>query len=415
MLGRRICVHFSIILCTSGLLWGRTRADEVLSLDQCVALALDRHPLILASVKRHESSLARIRQATAYPYPSMFFNSDLQPHFLDFKNSGESYLGVNQTFELPRKRAIRGKIAEQESREVETDIDLVKLEVILQVKTAFYELLLAREKLEYSRRDLELAEDYLQKAELKRAAGDVAQVEVLRAKVEALKAANAVRVAVSNENLAKARLNYHLARRRETPLQITGQLQVPFVDLSIEDLKREAQNLRPELSRLQFSIEKETRTQEAARLSNWPDLDFNLSKHRLEGERTTWSFTVQVPLPFLFKQRQKAVIAEAQANVGMLERETDQVRNSIVLDVEEAYTDAQKAQSQILLYQQEILPQAQEVYDMFLFSYQEGEIGGIELIEARRTLNESRKSYADALFEYALALATLEKAVGRRP
>jgi cobalt-zinc-cadmium efflux system outer membrane protein len=345
----------------------------------------------------------------------MFFNSDLQPHFLDFKNSGESYLGVNQTFELPRKRAIRGKIAEQESREVETDIDLVKLEVILQVKTAFYELLLAREKLEYSRRDLELAEDYLQKAELKRAAGDVAQVEVLRAKVEALKAANAVRVAVSNENLAKARLNYHLARRRETPLQITGQLQVPFVDLSIEDLKREAQNLRPELSRLQFSIEKETRTQEAARLSNWPDLDFNLSKHRLEGERTTWSFTVQVPLPFLFKQRQKAVIAEAQANVGMLERETDQVRNSIVLDVEEAYTDAQKAQSQILLYQQEILPQAQEVYDMFLFSYQEGEIGGIELIEARRTLNESRKSYADALFEYALALATLEKAVGRRP
>jgi cobalt-zinc-cadmium efflux system outer membrane protein len=117
----------------------------------------------------------------------------------------------------------------------------------------------------------------------------------------------------------------------------------------------------------------------------------------------------------LFKQRQKAVIAEAQANVGMLERETDQVRNSIVLDVEEAYTDAQKAQSQILLYQQEILPQAQEVYDMFLFSYQEGEIGGIELIEARRTLNESRKSYADALFEYALALATLEKAVGRRP
>jgi outer membrane protein TolC len=415
MLGPRIRLHLLILLCTSGLLWGRTRADEVLSLDQCVALALDRHPLILASVKRHESSLARIRQATVFPYPSMFFNSDLQPHFLDFKNSGESYLGVNQTFELPRKRAIRGKIAEQESREVETDIDLVKLEVILQVKKAFYELLLAREKLEYSRRDLELAEDYLQKAELKRAAGDVAQVEVLRAKVEALKAANAVRVAVSNENLAKARLNYHLARRRETPLQITGQLQVPFVDLSIEDLKREALNLRPELRRLQFSIEKEMRTQESARLSSWPDLDFNLSRHRLEGERTTWSFTVLVPLPFVFKQRQKATIAEAQANVGVLERETDQVRNTIALEVEEAYTDAQKARNQILLYQQEILPQAQEVYDMFLFSYQEGEIGGIELIEARRTLNESRKLYADALFEHALALATLDNAVGRRP
>jgi outer membrane protein TolC len=411
----RIRLSLLILLCASGLLWGRTRADEVLSLDQCIAVALERHPLILSSLQRRESSRARIRQATAYPYPSLFFNSDLQAQPLNFKNADESYLGVNQTFELPQKRAMRRKIAESESGEVETDIDLVKIEVIFQVKKAFYGLLLAREKLEYSRRDLQLAEDYLQKAELKRAAGDVAQVEVLRAKVEALKAANAVRVAVSNENLARAYLNYHMAQRKETPLQITGQLQVPFVDLSLEDLKREALNLRPELRRLQFSVEKETRTEEAARLSNWPDPDFNLSKHRLEGQATTWSFTVQVPLPFLFKRRQNAQIAEAQANVRMLEREADQMRNSIVLDVEEAYTDAQKARNQILLYQQEILPQAQEVYDMFLFSYQEGEIGGIELIEARRTLNESRKSYADALFEYASALATLEKAVGRRP
>jgi cobalt-zinc-cadmium efflux system outer membrane protein len=414
MLASRIRLHLLILLCTSGLLWGRTGAEEVLSLDQCIALALDRHPLILSSVKRHESSVARIRQATAYPFPTLFFNSDLQPQPLNFKNAGESYLGVNQTFELPQKRAMRRKIAESEAGEVETDIDLVKLEVIFQVKRAFFGLLLAQEKLKYAKRDLELAEDYLQKAELKRTAGDVAQVEVLRAKVEALKAANAVRAAVSNENLARANLNYHLARREEAPLQITGQLQVPFVELSIEDLKREALNLRPELRKLQFSIEKETRTQESARLSNWPDLDFNLSKHRLEGEGTTWSFTLQVPLPFLFKRRQNALIAEAQANVGMLEREIDQVRNTIVLDVEEAYTEAQKARNQILLYQQEILPQAQEVYDMFLFSYQEGEIGGIELIEARRTLNESRKSYADALFEYALALANLEKAVGRR-
>ena len=49
---------------------------------------------------------------------------------------------------------------------------------------------------------------------------------------------------------------------------------------------------------------------------------------------------------------------------------------------------------------------------MFLFSYQEGDIGGIELIEARRTLVEAQVDYADALFEYDLAVAALEKAVG---
>jgi cobalt-zinc-cadmium efflux system outer membrane protein len=155
--------------------------------------------------------------------------------------------------------------------------------------------------------------------------------------------------------------------------------------------------------------------QQNARLSNWPDLDFNASAHWLDNESTTWSLTVEVPLPFLFKQRQNAEIAEARANISALLREADHVRNTIRVEVEEACANAQKTSDEIKLYRDRIMPQAQEVYDMFLFSYQEGEIGGIELIEARRTLNESRKSYARALYEYNLALTALEKAIGRMP
>jgi len=396
------------------LLASQAKSAEVLSLEQCIAAALERHPLILASSDRHQAAVARIRQAKAFPVPSVDFNSDLQPHFGDFVNSEEAYLGVSQLLELPQKRAARRKIAEQESREVETDIDLVKLEVIFQVRRAFSELLLAEAKLAYAKQDLALAQDYLEKAEVKLAAGDVARVEVLRAKVEALSAANAVSVAMNDANLAKARLNYHLARGPSAPIQITGQLQIPFLDLRLGDLQAEALRLRPELRRLRLSVERETLVQARARLSNLPDLDLNVSRHRLEGLPTTWSFTVSAPLPFLFQQRQKAEIAESVANSRALQRESEQARNTVLVEVEEAHTTALKARDQILLYQKEILPQAEEVLKMFTFSYQEGEIGGIELIEARRTLNASRRFFADALFEYALALGTLEKAVGRR-
>jgi outer membrane protein TolC len=411
----RKSINLLIALCLTGVLLGQTSAEKPLSLDQCIDIALERHPLIVGSSDRHQAALARIRQAKAIPFPSIGYNSDMQPHFLDFVNSGEAYLGVDQTFELPVKRRTRGQIAEHESREVETDIEAVKLEVIFHVRRSFYELLLAEEKLAYAKQDLELARDYSQKAELKLAAGDVARVEVLRARVEALRAANAVKVAMNDVDLAKARLNYHLARGRSAPIEIAGQLQIPFIDLNLEELQAEALRLRPELRRLQFSVKKEDLVQKNARLSNLPDLDFNLSRHRLAGEPTSWSFTVSAPLPFLFQQRQKAEVAESQANARALQRESEHARNTVSVEVEEAYTNAQKARDQILLYQKEILPQAQEVLEMFTFSYQEGEIGGIELIEARRTLNESRKSYADALFEYAATLATLEKAVGRLP
>jgi hypothetical protein len=75
--------------------------------------------------------------------------------------------------ELPRKRAARGKIAEQESREVETDTELIKLEVIYQVRRVFYELLLAQAKLTYAKQDLELYQtEILPQAQEGRYGGD---------------------------------------------------------------------------------------------------------------------------------------------------------------------------------------------------------------------------------------------------
>jgi len=415
MFVRRVLLLQVCALCATCFAGSQTDRRSALTLEQCIAIALERNPAILSESQRHEASLARIKQATAYPYPSLEFNSDLQRQPLNFLNSGESYLGISQTIETLRKRTNRGQIADLEAREVGIETDLLKREIAFQVKQAFHALLLAKEKLQYAERDADLAKDYLQMAQLKLSAGDVAEVEVLRARVETLKAANAVKVAADKERLAKAQLKFLLARSQDLPLEIQGELQRPFAALKLEELKRESLSLRPELKRLGFSIEKQNRIQEGARLSNIPDFAMNLSRHRVEGTPRTWSFSVSVPLPFLFQQKQKAQIAEAQAYVSSLERESEKIRDTIFLEVEEAFTNAQTARNQIELYQDEILPRAQEAYDMFVFSYQEGAIGGIELIDARRTLIDGRRAYADALFDYAVALATLEKAVGRQP
>jgi len=413
MLVRKTPVLLIFALLLPGNLWGQ--GDARLTLDQCLALALTRNPIVLSAIHSHQASLARIDQATSYPIPTIDFNSDLQPQPLNFVRSEESYLGASQTFEFPGKRALRGKIADRESREIREDIDILRLNIAFLVKEAFYSLLLAQEQIQYAQRDRELSEDFLDKAELKQAAGDVARVEVLRARVEALRAANAVKAAANQESLAKARLNYLLARGKYTPLQVTGDLRVPFADLDLEKLKQDALSLRPEFKRISFSMEREEYVKDQAHLNNYPDFDVNLSYHYLKNLPTSWSFTISTPLPFLFKKQQRAEFAEAQANIMALRRETENLRNAIQLEVEEAYMNSLTGRNQIQLLQDEILPQAEEVYNMFLFSYQEGEIGGIELIESRKTLNEARKSYADALFDYARDLAVLDKAVGRRP
>ncbi len=406
-----------IILLAVGLtmpLAGQTSDENTFSLEKCLETAVQNNPLILSSLQQHAAARARIRQALAFAQPSLEYDSDLQPKFFNFQDTAETYVGFSQSLEFPGKRFLRGKIASREADEVMAEIDLLILDVAFQVKEAFYNLLLAQEKHIYASQNLELSQDFLQKTNLKHEAGDVARVEVLRARVEAATAANEVRAAKNEINLGKARLNFLLARRKFAPIEISGDLKRAAIPLDLEKLKQKALSFRPEVKKAEVSLKRESLQKTQAWMNYLPDLDLSVSKHWIDGEGSFWDATLSVPIPLFFWQPARGEIAEAQANIQSLMKEAEHIKNSVSLEVEEAFTSALSAHNQIQLFEEEILTQAEEVYNMFLFSYQEGEIGGIELIDARRTMMEARKSYADALFNYDVALAALEKSIGHK-
>jgi outer membrane protein TolC len=407
-------IFISALLCLSLSAAQDNTAEKIgpLTLDQCIQEAMQNNPLILSSYQQYQAALARINQAKAFPQPSLDWDSDLQPHLFDFRNTGEWYFGVSQAIEFPGKRYLRGKIAAKESQELMREIELLELDISYQVKQGFYELLLAQEQQKYAEENLELSRDFLKKAELKYETGDAAQVEVLRARVEASRAATAVRQAANELRLAKAYLNYLMARRKYAPLKISGQLRKEPVPLDLNELKERAFNFRPELRRVHLAQERLELQKKQAYMNYLPDFDLGVNRHKVIGEGEWWDVTLSFPIPLFFWQPAKGEAAEAQATLRSLDRETEHLQNTVSLEVEEAYMNAEAAENQISLFEDEILTQAEEVYQMFLFSYQEGEIEGIELIDARRTLLEARTSYADALYNYGVALAALEKSIG---
>ena len=412
--GRKTTILLFIALCFSVSLLAQTNEEGSLTLDQCISIALQQNPLVLSAMQQHKASLARISQAKAFAQPSINWDSDLQPNLFNFKDSGEWYFGISQEIEFPGKRILRGKIASREADEFLQDVELLKLDIAFQVKQSFFNLLLSQEKLRYAQLNMELAQDYLKKAELKYEAGDVAKVEALRAHVEASRAANEVRIASNEVRLAKAMLNFLLARKKYAPLEIMGDLKRAPIDLNADELVARALSFRPEVKRINLGLERESLTKKQGYMSYLPDFELGINKHRIIGEGEFWDFTLSFPIPLFFWQPKRGEIAEAEANIRSLTREAEYLRNAITLEVEEATLNAVTASNQIRLFEEEIITQAEEVYNMFLFSYQEGEIGGIELIEARRTLIEARTSYADALFNYGVAIAALEKSIGQK-
>ena len=385
---------------------------EVLTLERCLHIARAQSPLVHASRARHEAATARVNSARAWPYPVVGYDSDLQPRLFHFSQSVESYLGVSQMIEFPGKRGVRADIAAREADVVLADGDLVGLSLTFEVKRSFGGLLLAQEKLAYVRQNLELAREFLRKTEHMLDAGEVARVEVLRARVEESKVANAERVAATGVRLARARLVFLLARPPGQPFDVEGRLGRAPAPVELDALVRRALEARPEMRQIELARARERLVEKQARLDYLPDVEVGVARHRIQGLPTTWDVTFSFPVPLFFWQRPKGPIAEAQANRRALDREAENLRNAVRLEVEEARTYAVGARSRIRLFEEEILRPAEEVHDMLLFSYQEGGIGGIELIAARRTLVEAQVDYADALFEYDLAVAALERAVG---
>ena len=387
-------------------------SDQPLTLERCLELAHQQSPLLRASRARHEASLAHVQTVKALPYPELSYDSDLQPKPFQFGREGESYLGVTQLLEFPGKRARRGRIAAHQADAALSDVARVRLQLDFEVKAAFAGLLLAREKLQLAREDQALALEFLEKTEQKYQAGDVAEVERLRAQVEASKADNVEKAAANEEKLARAELAFQIAWPPDSALEVKGRLGRPPVPTDAETLERTALERRPEIRQLELAQACERLAERQARLEALPDLEVGAARHRVAGEATTWDVTLSVPVPLFFWQPHRGPIAESMASRRALEHEAEGMRQAIRLEVQKAYTNAQSARDRTRLYEDQILAQAREVYDMFLFSYQQGAIGGIELIEARRTLIEARAGYAEALHQHDLAIAALESAVG---
>jgi outer membrane protein TolC len=378
-----------------------------------VSIALEENPLILSARENHRASRARINQAWAFEQPSLNYDSDLQPSPFDFAGSEESYLGISGVIPFPLRPYLSGRIAGKESAVALTEVSIAELEMTYQVTATFYRLLLARELADYAEQNFELSQDFVAQTELKLGAGDVPRMELIRAQVEAAWAATELRRAENDENLTRARMNFLLARPRSAALEISGELKAPAIDHSLDQLQAVALSSRPELAGIESSIQGMSLTKTLGYMSYVPDVELGVAKHRISGFDDTWQVTLSAQLPLFFWQPAIGEIREAGANFQALQQEAAHLRNLISLEVEQAHREYLNAVTQIELMESQILSQAEEVYEMYLFSYQQGEIGGIELIAAQRTLSEARRAYVHSLFDYDVAIASLEKAVGR--
>jgi outer membrane protein TolC len=106
-------------------------------------------------------------------------------------------------------------------------------------------------------------------------------------------------------------------------------------------------------------------------------------------------------------------VAEARSNLYALRADEESVQQQILLDVRQAYLNLQAAEASISTAELG-LRSAQENMDLANGRYEAGVGSPVEVTDAFAAFANAQVAYTGALYDYKIAQATIEQAMGLR-
>lgn len=384
---------------------------------EVIVLAMEVNPELEVARQTWKASLARARQVSALPEPEFELEYEETPGVTQLQSYGQRAIGASQTIPSPLTWGLNRRAAADRAEATRLRIYEVRiLDLKLEVSESYDRVLLYRRQLELAELDLELAQDVVRRIQSRLAAGDVTDLAVLRAQVEAGQASNRVTEVRNDLAAAEAALNTLLARDPRSPLILAAEL--AWQDPKLADrahLRELAMERRPELLGGQRARASAEAAKGAAHAGFLPDVTLGVHRQSIRqpsGEEGAWRFALSLKVPLWLASHRRAQLALAHAQLAQATAEQQAVRSRILLEVEQSIAQLESAVARVGLFGGRVYGEAQRAYDIASRSYAEGKVGYLDLIEARRSQAEVAREKARAQYEVRLAWARLERAVG---
>lgn len=382
-----------------------------------IAYALAQQPEIQAARKVVEAKAHRVPQAASLQDPMVgttFFPEEIQTA------AGAQQFSLNASQRLPwfGKLARRADAAEAEVEIARAELVAKELEVIQQVKRAYYELYFVQKAIFITEQDRVLMLRFVRIAEVKNITGG-RQADVLRAQVEASNLeADLVRLRQQLDS-ARARLARVLHIGPETHVQALDQLPYQPVPRDLELLYQRAVSLRPELHAQLAAVMRDRRKVDLARLDYYPDAtlaatwidtgDHGVS--RVANGRDPLLLGVNVNIP-LYRKRLDSAVREAEAQVVASARRYDSLRDRTVEEITDLFAQATSQRELVEIFAGDIVPKADLTVRESERAYEANIIDFLTLVDNWRQLLRFQITLHRLEAQLRQTLATLERTVG---
>jgi len=389
--------------------------NNSLSLGHLLNEARERNPEIRAAERKWTAMRARIKPAGTLEDPQVALQAMYAP-YPPFKNalSNERAITVSQMFEFPGKLGLMSSMAAKEADMSQADYERVILRVLTEVKRTYYTLFHIDYDLVVNQENRELMQQFTEIANVKYATGMGMQPDVLKAQTESSMLLNDSLMLAQERISMVAMLNALLDRPRETlvPTITEHPAFEPFV-FNLDSLVQEAYSTRPELNNMKAMAEMYRLSGSLARREYFPNFMLSYT-HRKMPDGLNWDAMVSFNLPLYFWRKENLRVQEADANYQMAQASLESMRNMVRAEVESAFRKFEQAGRSVELFQNAIIPQAQQSLLANRAAYENNRVDFLMLLDSQRVLRDTRLAWHQALADYGTRFAELEYAVGKR-
>jgi len=389
------------------------------NLETIIDQALARNPSMSLAEGHIDYSRGQQVAAGAYPNPIVSGNAgygeirdagraDIQQS-LSRQSLTEYNLTLGQPLEWPSMRTARKQAAEAGLATANAGLQEARLHLIVQVKVAFSDLLLAQQDAALARQNLETVEGVTRIVKARVKSGEAPQFESIKAEVEVLKARQELARADNAVRINRVALDTLTGGALGLSYTVEGEFLGIPQDLQIDALMTRMMDRHPTIQRLLQSVQQSDWKVEFERQSRLPSVTVNGSYWREIGREAVQG-GLSVPIPTWY--RRQGEIASALGTKRREEAELLRARNELARAVYQHYLDARTTAEMIDVFNKGLLKQAQEALRLAQFSFQQGASSLLEVFDAQRVQRQIQKDYVQARYELSVSLARLERAVG---
>ncbi len=377
-----------------------------LTLSAAIDLALTFNPELSAAANELRAVEGAVIQAGVLPNPEISTSVEDTQN----KATRTTTIQLSQRIELGGKRSARIASAERGRDVAAADLAAKRLDIRATVIGAFFDVLVAQERIQQAEDLLGLAQRASQAASRRVTAGKISPVEETKARVA--EASARVELNQAQRELVSARKRLAASWGSSTPRfeQVEGRTDLLPPVRSAEEITRRL-NASPALLRARHEADRFSAIADLERSRRIPDVTVSLGTKKAEElGRNQTIVGISIPFPIFDRNQGNVLEAQRRADKARDEFSVTEVRLGTEVTQNEERLKALVVEAQAL--QSEIMPGARSAYDAASKGFELGKFSFLEVLDAQRTFFQARAQYLRSLSDAHRTAAELERFLG---